>query len=79
MQEQFNSHMGKLNDKYFTGNATPAAPAATPMPQTNAPASAPKAQGAPAAPITVSGKEDPKYKSLNKGELFIWNGTVYTK
>jgi hypothetical protein len=79
LQEQFNSHMGKLNDKYFPGNATPAAPAATPMPQTNAPASAPKAQGAPAAPITVSGKEDPKYKSLNKGDLFIWNGTVYTK
>jgi hypothetical protein len=96
LQEHFNEHMGKLNDKYFAGNATPAAPATAPsaapatapaapkpvsVPQTApaAPAATPKPQGAPAAPIEVTGKEDPKYKALNKGDLFIWKGTVYAK
>jgi hypothetical protein len=93
LQGQFNDYMGKLNDKYFAGNTTPAppppapatAPATAPAapkpvsaPQT-APAATPKPQGAPTAPIEVTGKEDPKYKALNKGDLFIWKGTVYTK
>jgi hypothetical protein len=95
LQGQFNDYMGKLNDKYFAGNATPAAPAApanapatapaapkpVSVPQTApaAPAATPKPQGAPTAPITVTGKDDPKYQALNKGDLFIWKGTVYTK
>jgi len=93
LQGQFNDYMGKLNDKYFAGNTTPAAPTPAPatapatapaapkpvsVPQT-APAATPKPQGAPTAPITVTGKDDPKYKALEKGDLFIWKGTVYTK
>jgi hypothetical protein len=91
----FNDYMGKLNDKYFAGNTAPAAPAtnapaatapATPAPAApkpvsvpTAPATAPTAPKPKGQPIEVSGKEDPKYKSLEPGDLFIWKGTVYTK
>ena len=90
--KHFNNYMGQLNDKYFPGNTAPSAPA---RPSSNAPAPdastapkpvsvqqnapAPKPQGASPAPVTVTGKDDPKYKALNKGDRFIWNGTVYTK
>jgi hypothetical protein len=95
LEGHFNDYMGKLNDKYFAGNTAPAAPAtnapAATAPANPAPA-APKPVSVPAAPATaptapkpkgppieVSGKEDPKYKSLEPGDLFIWKGTVYTK
>jgi hypothetical protein len=71
--------MNKANAAYFKAGSNPDANA----PKTEAPKTEPKKEApkteAPAAVPTVSGKEDPNYKSLKKGKQFIFQGKTYTK
>ena len=59
----------------------PVGPTATPDGDDSC-ADVPVPAAAPAAPVavpTISGKEDPNYKSLKKGKQFIFQGKTYTK
>ena len=68
--------MNKANAKFFAAGSAPSSGSST---KTEAPKSeAPKTE-APVAVPTISGKEDPNYKSLKKGKQFIFQGKTYTK
>ena len=68
--------MNKANAKFFAAGSAPSSGSSA---KTETPKSeAPKTE-APVAVPTVSGKEDPNYKSLKKGKQFIFQGKTYTK
>ena len=82
LQQHFDEHMGKLNDKYFPGTKEPkpsTAPSAANKPESkpeNKPENKPTA---PSAPPVVTGDDDPAYKKLQPGQQYIYNGKVMTK
>lgn len=68
--------MNKANAAYFKAGSNPEAKAEAKKEEPKK--EAPKTE-APRAVPTVSGKTDPNYKKLKKGEEFIFNGVKYHK